>query len=949
VTLLAPEELRPEGDDAETAPEVPAAAEVAVPSGAADIANPGLTAVTAAMSAGAAAVLIGGLFNGLVATLIGVGAVAVGAGWVALSYRARRPATLQWCILPVLGVVASASAAFDAGSGSRNPLELARDALRAGGIAQPPIPFDPGWRFLLVLLLGGLAAGTTMVAVSWSIAKIAVFLPVPLTFGALVLQPAHSGSLRTGAALGFVVVALVLSFGVDLDQQGASSGRFQARRIGRGLALLAGLLVALVGITQLDFLFPPPKQDQIVPPQKPQLPPPEPDRVLFTVTSDVLMPWRLGTLDVYDGTDWLTPPFDRSKLQAVPPAGAIPPQVSGITAETKTVPVTFVLQDVRDRVLPTAAGTTSVKRPDNFALQVDPRTQVIRLPDALPGKGQTYTVQAALSPTAEALRVAPAPGPQYKEFLDVPAPPVKVQDLLDVAPTSNTYDRLQFIRAQYFKTVVAAGPGKPVSVPPERVNTMLEGDPASPYEITAAEVLLARWAGVPARFGYGYYDGDPSGGKTREIRPRNGATWLEAYFEGHGWVAILGTPAKAQGNLGNKNPNPAVRPSDDLALTVYVPVQQTSIQQLYKLVRFWFWRVAPWVTGLALIVWAHPFLLKVIRRSRRARWAAARGPRERIAVGYLELRDLALDLNLGSGAALPLEFVRKVQPDEQHTELAWLVTRAVWGDLQRDLREDDVVVANEAAASLRRRMRGAQPMFNRVLAAVARTSLRNPTSSEIPNVWWPDWKLPRIGSIPRRVRRFRWFGAPATATALIVVAMLLAGCAQQIPLAHGRTSTVPEKLVPERLDAYTFVRETEAEAAYVKAGDRALVEPGVVYTVHEGDNVQASVQVAAFKRGLLDDGRQRELRDEVLRSVGGSLTLKRVGTTPYRVLTLPDRKVFVYMPPDTAYLVLVVSRPGFAAAEDLFGKLLAYQQGDDTSAVVRAVEIPDPLRGLDTP
>ena len=75
----------------------------------------------------------------------------------------------------------------------------------------------------------------------------------------------------------------------------------------------------------------------------------------------------------------------------------------------------------------------------------------------------------------------------------------------------------------------SAGAGNPVDVPPVRVAEFLDGKEATPFEITAAEVLLARWAGVPARLGYGYYD--PQG--AAEIRPRNGATWLDP-------TAILG-------------------------------------------------------------------------------------------------------------------------------------------------------------------------------------------------------------------------------------------------------------------------------------------------------------------------------------------------------------------------------------------------------------------------
>ena len=40
---------------------------------------------------------------------------------------------------------------------------------------------------------------------------------------------------------------------------------------------------------------------------------------------------------------------------------------------------------------------------------------------------------------------------------------------------------------------------------------MLAGGEATPYEITAAEVMLARWAGIPARIGFGFSDAPPRG------------------------------------------------------------------------------------------------------------------------------------------------------------------------------------------------------------------------------------------------------------------------------------------------------------------------------------------------------------------------------------------------------------------------------------------------------
>ena len=46
------------------------------------------------------------------------------------------------------------------------------------------------------------------------------------------------------------------------------------------------------------------------------------DRPLFRVRSDLSGPWRMGSLDVYDGKDWRLPPFAENELDEVPPAEA---------------------------------------------------------------------------------------------------------------------------------------------------------------------------------------------------------------------------------------------------------------------------------------------------------------------------------------------------------------------------------------------------------------------------------------------------------------------------------------------------------------------------------------------------------------------------------------------------------------------------------------------------
>ena len=59
-------------------------------------------------------------------------------------------------------------------------------------------------------------------------------------------------------------------------------------------------------------------------------------------------------------------------------------------------------------------------------------------------------------------------------------------------------------------------------------------------------------------------------------------------------------------------------------------------------------------------------------------------------------------------------------------ELAWLTTRALWGDLQDDPNPLLASVAEELSRALRRRLAAAQPGTMRAVAVVSRLSLRDP-------------------------------------------------------------------------------------------------------------------------------------------------------------------------------------------------------------------------------
>jgi hypothetical protein len=918
------------------------------------LASPLPTSAAAFLAVAAAGWMVAGVFDGSFARVLALLGALLGVGAVALSYRTKSVATVQYLAVPV-AVAVGAAFALVAAKGASLPTVIV-EAVRGGGIAQPPMPLDPGWRFIIIVVMAVIGAAAASLAIGHNRPKLGIVVPAPLLFGAALLQPPGRTLTSSAVALVMFVASFAVSFGVDLGQQGATSGSFEARRIGRGAGLLALLVVVVIGLSQLGFLFPVPNNDQVIPPKRPETPPAAPDRVLFKVKLTRQVPLRLGVLDVYRDNAWMTPPYSTARLHKIPLAGDItggsrPGELPAVPAQPASagpkLHAQFTINDIGGHVVPDIANPLVVRH-GKTDLRYDPRTQALRLPATRATAGLTYEVTTNPLPTAKELSAAGPVPAALREYLIAPNPPPAVADLLAVAPKTNAFDRLQFLRNTYYQRVIAAGPGKPVDVPASRVAAMLDGKAASPFEITAGEALIARWAGVPARIGYGYYGGDRSGNSDEwSVRPRHGSTWLEAYFDGYGWVPIVGTPPRAQSSLrpGDKNKDPAIRPTDELALLVYVPIKQHTFQQLYVIVRYWVGHGLPLVVGLLLLWGFYPGLFKLARRTKRRRWAAEHGLPARVAVSYAELRDSANDLNLGDPSLTPLEFLSVIAPDPEHVQLAWLVTRSLWGDLQRDLRPEDADAAEVMAESVLRRVRRANPAVNRLVAVGSRVSLRDPYSEELPNVWFQA-KLRRrlrrgLGSLPSRLRGKALRPAPAAAV-IILLALLLGSCGGSAT-AGVVGAGLPAKVAPDALGEITFVREPKGEAAYARPGAAALVTGGRVFSIHQGDVIQGSLQVAEFKPAY--SANHHDVRDGVLQSIGtGHFALTRLGQDRVYTLTLPEQRIFVWYPASGRYYVLMVARRAYADADSIFASVLAYQRGETSAATV--VQVPlDPRRG----
>jgi len=938
----------------------------------------GLTCAATLLATAAAAWMLAGVFEGALPKVVALTAAVIGPALVAGSYRTSRPAAVQYLALPLALAGGAALVVPATTGGSANLPSLVAEAVRGGGLSQPPVPFEPGWRFLLAVLVTLLGVGAAAVATALDRPRLGIAVPLPVVVGAALVQPPDGAVSASIVAMVLLVAALTVSSGAQLMQDGSSSGAFEVRRLLRGLAGLTVLALVLGGLSQAGFLFPDQPEERVIPPKRPQAQPPLSDRVLFTVDADDPGPWRFGVIDVYDETAWLLPPLDRSRYVEIPASGSLaaavadrpardgdgPPGIPAAPAETRTV--TFRVGDLPGRVLPTVEGQVAVDE-GSSDVELDPRTQTIRSQTGRVTLGTTYTVTAAVPPSAKDLAALTAPLPAALDpFLDAPEPPSDVTALLAAAPEP-LFERLQFVRNSLYAKVVAAGAGTPVDVPPARVAELLSGAEATPYEITASEALLARWAGVPARIGFGFYAGtQASDAASYEVHPRDGATWLEAYFEGPGWITIVGRPprAKASTDLDQRNQDPQLRASENLALVVRVPVELTNLRQLYDDIRFYLLVASPWVLLIALLIGFYPAALKAVRRWRRRRWARDHGLPARVLVAYAELRDRLRDVNAANPAATPLEFVSCVDADEEHWELAWLTTRGLWGDLRRDLRLEDVEAAEDMARSVTQRVLRAQRTVPRLLGQASRTSLRDPFTRDIPNVWPTGERLRRLRT---RLRRFgpaagarrvvagitglRRRAAPrlrrgATGTAvtvLVVVAMtVLSGCGGGTPAA---APSLPERLVPDAVGDYRLQREPSAESKFTEVGDAALVTGGRVFTVRRGGEVLGSLQAATFKDEVRGD--LKKVQKGLRASIGtGDFVLKRIGTEPVYVLQQNELKILLWFPPGGGYYEMLDARQGFDDAERVFLAILDFQRGRPSGLDPGAVVV-DIRRGGD--
>jgi hypothetical protein len=609
-----------------------------------------------------------------------------------------------------------------------------------------------------------LGYGATWVASALDRPRLAIAVPLPILALTAITQPEDGQFIAGLCAFVPLLAALAVLFGGDATKASELTREFELKRALRGLVAGAAAVVVLVLLSNASFLFPQPVYDPNAQAQKPK---PIPlasiqDRVLFEVKTDSALtgPWKTGALDTYDGKAWRLPPFDKKRLRTIP-AGGI---VDAAKDKDATAAVTFTVRDLGNASsLPGLTAPTHIEKPADLDVKWDPRVNVFRRSEGRVPNDITYTMAQPAYPDANALRTAPALKGDWSEMLDIPKPPGRISRLLQEAPPSPAWDRLDYVRKALREVAVASGGGVPGDISPDRVAEIFESKTheASPYEIVAAEAMLARWAGVPSRVGFGF-DGLNSENGVMTVRPANAAQWLEVYFQGFGWVPLIEAPKQAKQKLDNDPNNkfdPNTLASDEVAAELVIPIKLENFKLLYQRIREELLLAVPYAAVLLAVYLATPAVLRGWRRRKRRRWAEALGPRAQVAVEYAEFRDAAHDLNVGHPLDTPLEYLKRVVDDDEHAELAWLVSRTLYGDMSRNVSDEDAHAAEELSTSLRRRISRGQPFQARVLAALSKASLRSPYTDEVPNVLlldpvgrWTMWRAERRKARKRKRR-----------------------------------------------------------------------------------------------------------------------------------------------------------------------------------------------------
>lgn len=784
-----------------------------------------------------------------------------------------------------------------------------RDIIGSGQLSQAPLPFLPSWLAVTGLFAVFLSAAITL-AVRATKPLAAIIVAAPVVLLGAVIQP--HGYVLSGLlpALCLLLVAAALAHSY------ATAGRITLKPLAVALAMIAAVALTITSLSAAGLI----SGVRTAVAARPPTPVPAAGAVvgsqeIATLRADRPLPLRIGVLTQYDAQGrWLMPAVDPKAIQPLADGqlAAEPPTASQVVAATVTLHAEI------GRFIPLVPGSYQTEAIISQA-SFDANAQTLMLPSAHT-KDLTYTMRVALadrSAPAPAPPITPIPSEIAAALADAPRSPMQRFELLRERLYERGRERTE--ESQRGATAVSAA----------RAVEIWDGAPATSFEITATEALLASWAGLEVRIGYGWYASTPTGTNTYTLTNADGASWVELRSSDGQWYPLVNQPG-AQANAPI-----AIAPDGSRFAEAVIPLQSGSIA-IQTVVTFWLKRYLL-IALVGVLAWlALPLALRTWRKRQRAAWANRRGPSARVAVAYAQLRDVAIDFDLGNRHASPIAFLKDFQSDEDHREFAWLVERVLWGDLRRDVTDVEADAAERLSKSLRRRLAGGQTYLRRFVALGSRRSLAHPYLPALPNPYPKALKTSEAAiaktAAPLQRRWVRW-GAGIAALCVLVLVPYLVGTKS---LRAAEDTNMPAMTLPSQVGDLTLTPVAlERERTYTPYAANAYINEPQLWMVRDGDQSVATVQAARIKTALGE--RQLEIRNELLNLFGMS-DVYRVGDQVIYTGQLGTLRAALWFAPDQmSYQLLTAS----GAVDDPvieLARIVAAQRGGE--AAVSEIDAP---------
>lgn len=371
---------------------------------------------------------------------------------------------------------------------------------------------------------------------------------------------------------------------------------------------------------------------------------------------------RMVALDVFDGTTWSESPLTVSKETRISKGRLPAPEGLSRDTDSAKVETKIKIGDLDVHWLPVPYPATNVKvKGWNY----DKATATIFSTRSSARRTSYTVVSRKVTPDAEQLSGAAAPGQRLDPFLDLPKLPEPVMNTVAeiVAGQPDDYSKALAIQ-KFFRTGFRYDVTVPAGNSDGALVNFLRDKTGYCEQFAAAMAIFARQAKIPARVAIGFTRGEQQKDGSWRITTADAHAWPELYFEGAGWLRFEPTPlgegraveprytagaggpdvggptpsggpnpspGPTSGGLDNKleRLEPGAGPVPPADLKVAKPARSGPPVELVLL----------GILALALMV--APALGRAIARQRR--WSRAGTPVERAHAAWAELRDDAGD------------------------------------------------------------------------------------------------------------------------------------------------------------------------------------------------------------------------------------------------------------------------------------------------------------------